>query len=300
MTLVGHSSKMVLDGLLHGLEEVLNDPKDINPILDKKKENGWILQLENISKTYVVRGRDRVQAIKDITLSIEAGELVCLVGPSGCGKSTLLNIIAGLETPDDGSVKSFRKNGMSGEKHGNRLLIFQEDALFPWLTVRQNVAYGLKIRKMPKKQTDRLVDDYLRLVGLSHFKEACIHQLSGGMKQRVALARALVLEPEILLMDEPFAALDIKTRGDMYQLLLNIWKETGKTILFITHNVDEALMLSSRIIMMTSHPGYIKKEYSLDLSYPRSLETDVLKKLRLEILQEFIDTRQLAVEEERS
>ena len=247
-----------------------------------------ILSVKKVSKSFGVAGK-RIQAIKDIDLVINPGELVSLVGPSGCGKSTLLNIIAGLEKPDFGEILGNQINEKVQSVFTERLLIFQEASLFPWLTVYDNVAYGLKIRKFTKEKCRLMVEKYLALVQLSQFMEACIHQLSGGMKQRVALARALVLEPELLLMDEPFTALDVQTRQDMYRLLLKIREETGITILFITHNVEEALLLSNRIVVMRSRPGQIKREFTVGAGYPRAMEHSGLKQLRLEIVKEFVE-----------
>lgn len=247
-----------------------------------------ILTVKKVSKSFPVAG-GRIQAIKDIDLVINPGELVSLVGPSGCGKSTLLNIIAGLEKPDSGEVKGNRPNDKNLTGLPERLLIFQEASLFPWLTVYDNVAYGLKIRKYPKEKCRELVNKYLGLVQLSQFQDAWIHQLSGGMKQRVALARALALRPELLLMDEAFTALDVQTRQDMYHLLLRIREETGVTILFITHNVEEALLLSDRILVMRSRPGQIKREFQVNVGFPRTMEYFLLKQLRLEIIKEFME-----------
>lgn len=247
-----------------------------------------ILSVKKVSKSFGVAG-EKIQVLKDIDLEINRGELVSLVGPSGCGKSTLLNIIAGLEKPDFGEIQGNQITEKAQPNFTERLLIFQEASLFPWLTVYDNVAYGLKLRKITKEKRRQIVERYLALVQLSRFKEACIHQLSGGMKQRVALARALVLEPELLLMDEPFTALDVQTRQDMYCLLLKIREETGITILFITHNVEEALLLSNRILVMRSRPGQIKREFSIGIGYPRTMEHNGLKQLRLEIIKEFIE-----------
>ncbi len=248
-----------------------------------------VLSVKKVSKSFSVAG-GKVQAIKDIDLYINPGELVSLVGPSGCGKSTLLNIIADLEKPDYGEVEGSYKGKNKSPNLPERLLIFQEASLFPWLTVYDNVAYGLKIRNFSKEKCQEMVGQYLALVQLSQFKEACIHQLSGGMKQRVALARALVLEPELLLMDEPFTALDVQTRQDMYRLLLKIREEIGITILFITHNVEEALLLSNRVLVMRSRPGQIKREFPVNVGYPRAMEQIVLKQLRLEIVKEFMES----------
>lgn len=247
-----------------------------------------ILSVKKVSKSFGVAGR-KIQAIRDIDLTINPGELVSLVGPSGCGKSTLLNIIAGLEKPDCGEIQGNQINDKHRSVYTERLLIFQEASLFPWLTVYDNVAYGLKIRKLTNEKCRQTVEKHLALVQLTQFKDAWIHQLSGGMKQRVALARALVLEPELLLMDEPFTALDVQTRQDMYRLLLKIREETGITILFITHNVEEALLLSDRILVMRSRPGLIKREFIVGAGYPRNMEHNGLKQLRLEIVKEFIE-----------
>lgn len=278
-----HGTEMILEGLIDAPDYLRELPETATPVRQIIDGN-WALNINNISKSYLVRGK-RMEALRNFSLKIEPGELVSLVGPSGCGKSTLLKIIAGLEQPDSGWVESKRERETRGGS--DRLMIFQEAALFPWLTVFDNVAYGLKLRKVPKEKYQTLVEDYLALVGLEDFKEACIHQLSGGMKQRVALARAMVLDPEILLMDEAFAALDVKTKGDMYQLLLKVWQETGKTILFITHNVDEALILSGRVLVMATHPGYIKQEYRLEVEHPRNLADLALQKIRSEILLQF-------------
>lgn len=247
-----------------------------------------ILTVKKVSKSFGMAG-EKIQAIKDIDLEINRGELVSLVGPSGCGKSTLLNIIAGLERPDSGQIEGNQIRGKVQSGPAERLIIFQEASLFPWLTVYNNVAYGLKIRKHSKEKCRRKVEKYLALVQLGQFKDACIHQLSGGMKQRVALARALVLEPELLLMDEPFTALDVQTRQDMYSLLLKIREETGITILFITHNVEEALLLSNRILVMRSSPGQIKREFIVDTGYPRTMGQIGLKQLEMEIIKEFME-----------
>ncbi len=248
-----------------------------------------ILSVKKVSKSFGVAG-GKIEAIKEIDFTINPGELVSLVGPSGCGKSTLLNIIAGLEKPDFGEIEGAQIHENERKIFAERLLIFQEASLFPWLTVYDNVAYGLKLRKFSREECQVKVKKYLSLVQLSQFKEACIHQLSGGMKQRVALARALVLEPKLLLMDEPFTALDIQTRQDMYRLLLKIREETGITILFITHNVEEALLLSNRILVMRSRPGQIKREFLVNTGYPRTMEHIGLKQLRLEIIKEFMET----------
>lgn len=211
-----------------------------------------------------------VPAITGVDLTIANGEFLCLVGPSGCGKSTLLNLIAGFERPDSGRVLI---DGIEVETPGpERFVIFQEPALFPWLNVRRNVAFGLKVAGVPQPEQDRRVDELLQLVHLSRFADAWIHELSGGMKQRVALARALALDPAILLMDEPFAALDAQSRDLLHEEMEQIWQRTGKTIVFVTHNVREAVRLGTRVILMSRHGGSIRREYPVDLPRNRFLE----------------------------
>ncbi len=209
-----------------------------------------------------------VNALDGINLRIEEGEFVCLLGPSGCGKSTLCNMLAGFDSPTSGSVSldSVPVKAPSIE----RAMMFQEAALFPWLTVRQNVAFGLKSLKKSKAESDATIEKFLRMVHLWQFADAQPHELSGGMKQRVALARALAVNPKVLLMDEPFAALDAQTRDHLHVELHNIWRETRKTVVFVTHNVREAVTLATRVVVFTARPGKIKIEYSLeDLEFPR-------------------------------
>ncbi len=226
-----------------------------------------MLQINGLSKEYGSNG-GVVLAIKDLNLTVEKGEFVCLVGPSGCGKSTLLNIIAGLDQASDGGVVKEKKCG----------LMFQDPTLFPWLKVKDNVAFGLKMTGMPKEEIDKKVDYYLNLVRLQEFKNAYPHELSGGMKQRIALIRMLILEPDILLMDEPFGSLDAQTREDLYAILQNIWLKNKKTVLFVTHNVREAVCLGDRVVVMTARPGRIKKEFVITLPRPRELsDMEVIK-----------------------
>jgi len=239
----------------------------------------------NISKSFPVGG-GRIFTLQNINLMIENGAFVSLIGPSGCGKTTLLNIIAGFEKPDSGEIRTYHGE-QDRERIAKHILVFQESSLFPWLNVYQNIAYGLKLRNKSKEYCRERVEKYLSLVQLEHFKDAYIHQLSGGMKQRVALARALILEPEVLLMDEPFAALDIQTRQEMHLLLLKIWEKTAKTILFVTHNVEEALGLSGRVVLMSARPGRIKKEYVVQCAFPRQMESSLLREIREEIIREF-------------
>ncbi len=209
-----------------------------------------------------------MSALSDINLTIRDGEFVSIVGSSGCGKSTLLNLIAGLDKPTSGRILA---DGKRVEGPGaDRVVVFQEGALFPWLTVVENVEFGLKLRRVAQKIRRELAYDYLKLVGLDDkFHNSYIHQLSGGMKQRVALARALVMEPSILLMDEPFAALDIQTRESLQEELQRIWVESHKTIIFVTHNVEEAVILGDRVLVFTKNPGRIKSEHDIEIERPR-------------------------------
>lgn len=227
------------------------------------------VELHKVSRHFVTDS-GIVPAVTDLDLVVKEGEFLCVVGPSGCGKSTLLNLIAGFERPDAGKVLV---DGVEVVTPGpERFVIFQEPALFPWLNVRQNIAFGLKIAGLPPPEQERRVSELLQLVQLSRFADAWIHELSGGMKQRVALARALALDPAILLMDEPFAALDAQTRDLLHEELERIWQRTGKTIIFVTHNVREAVRLGTRVILMSPHGGGIRREYPVDLPRNRFLE----------------------------
>ena len=229
------------------------------------------LAIESVSKTFKT-ATGTVQALDRVSLKVGEGEFVCLVGASGCGKSTLLNIIAGLEKPDSGLVMA---NGKPVTEPGReRLVMFQEAALFPWLDVLGNVLFGLKL-KPNLRDKDRLdvAKYYLELVGLTRFERANIHELSGGMKQRVALARALAPNPRVLLMDEPFAALDALTREQLYGDIQRIWKARNKTIVFVTHNVREAACLGDRVLLFSPHPGRIEEEFVIELPRPRDINS---------------------------
>ena len=225
------------------------------------------LEIENVRKEYTSK-RGSVLALADTSVSVQEGEFICFVGPSGCGKSTLLNIVAGLDFPTQGIVKV---NGAPVKGPGvDRVVIFQEPALFPWLNVIKNVEFGL-VRHMERKRREEVARYFLQLVHLGRFEKAYVHELSGGMKSRVAIARALVLNPQILLMDEPFAALDAQTRDILHEELQEIWTLTKKTILFVTHNVREAVRLADRVMVFTARPGKIKKEYRIELPHPRDI-----------------------------
>lgn len=205
-----------------------------------------------------------VQALQNITFNIFRGEFVCVLGPSGCGKSTLLKIIAGFIPPTAGSIRLDGEEIKGTDWH--RGVVFQNPPLYDWFSVRDNVAFGPKMRGLPKKEYTQLADEYLKKVGLSEFADKKIYELSGGMKQRVSIARALVNNPEILLMDEPFGALDALTRETVQDLTRNIWWESGKTIFFITHDVEEALLLGSRVIVLSKHPGRVIADIPLSFS----------------------------------
>lgn len=211
-----------------------------------------------------------VTALHGFDLEVREGEFVCIVGPSGCGKSTFLRILAELEPATSGYVSI--TPGSDPSKPSNNV-VFQEYAVFPWKTVRQNVEFGLRMRGVPRKTREREVERWLGRVGLTRFADAFPSQLSGGMKQRVSIARALANDPEVLLMDEPLGALDAQTRLMLQEELLRLWEETGKTIVYITHSLEEAVLLSGRVVVMTAHPGTVKRVVDIDLPRPRSIET---------------------------
>ena len=242
------------------------------------------VELNDICLSYRTQDGERLLALDDINLSVRAGEFVCIVGPSGCGKSTLLHLIAGLQQPTSGQILA---DGFPIQGPGtDRILIFQEHGLFPWLTVSQNVEFGLKMQDVPKAERKEKVQHYLRLVHLGKFEHSYIHQLSGGMRQRVAIARALATQPDVLLMDEPFAALDAQTRDLLHDELERIWRDTGCTILFVTHNVREAVRLGDRVVLLTFRPGRVKSVFPVDLPRPRSLEDPEVALAAREVLDE--------------
>ncbi|MCK1992812.1 ABC transporter ATP-binding protein [Peribacillus muralis] len=215
------------------------------------------LTIDGIEKSFSNEKKENIKVLDEINIEVEKGSFVSIVGPSGCGKSTLLYLIAGLDKADKGEIRVAGKKVM---KPGpERVVVFQEAGLFPWLTVLENVTYGLKLKKMPKKEAESKALDILKMVHLSRYVDSYPHQLSGGMKQRVAIARALVMEPDILLMDEPFSALDEQTRMVLHKELLEIWRKTKVTIFFVTHNIREAVQLSEKIIVFATRPGKIKE-----------------------------------------
>jgi NitT/TauT family transport system ATP-binding protein len=243
------------------------------------------LEARNISKHFVAAQGSQtstVNAIKDINLAIDDGEFVCLVGPSGCGKSTLLSILAGLDKPTSGEVVL---DGHPVTTTGpDRLMVFQETALFPWLKVIENVEFGLKMKGVEKTKRYEQALHFLEMMQLTKFADAYIYQLSGGMKQRVAIARALVVDPEVLLMDEPFAALDSQTRDLLLVELQLIWARTKKTIVFVTHNITESVCLGDRVVVFTKRPGTIKKEVQINYKRPRLPEDEDLRVFQRQII----------------
>lgn len=234
------------------------------------------ITIEGIYKVYTSQNR-QVNALEDINLKIGNGDFVSIIGPSGCGKTTLLNIIAGFEKATKGWVSVNEKRVQSPGR--DRAFIFQENALFPWLNVIDNVEFGLKHAGIPKQLRRDKAAKYLEMVHLLDFQHAYTHELSGGMKQRAALARALALDSEVLLMDEPLAALDAQSRAMLQSEILNIWTETKKTIIFVTHSILEAILLSNRIIVMTTNPGKITREYTLDHPRPRDVKDKEIQRL---------------------
>jgi NitT/TauT family transport system ATP-binding protein len=229
------------------------------------------LLVDHVSKSFHSK-RGSLKALDDISLTVEEGQFVCLVGPSGCGKSTLLNLVTGLDFPDEGKLSS---DGIAITGTGReRSMMFQEHALFPWLDVLNNVMFGLNLKPhLTKPERLQVARYYLELVGLGKFLHANVHELSGGMKQRVALARALAPNPRLLCMDEPFAALDAMTREHLYSDLQTIWSKRKKTILFVTHNVREAVCLGDRVVLFSPNPGRIREEFRIDLPRPRDINS---------------------------
>ncbi|MHB2263763.1 ABC transporter ATP-binding protein [Aliihoeflea sp. PC F10.4] len=225
------------------------------------------IEIESLWRIYG-EGENGVVALEDINLSVASGEFLCIVGPSGCGKSTLLRILAGLDEQTSGSITVEKGDW----KIGNAM-VFQESGLFPWMTVEDNVGFGLETRGVPKVERSTRVAEALSLVGLSRFAKHYPHQLSGGMRQRGGIARAFVTDPAMLLMDEPFAALDAQNRHILQEELRRIWEVTGKTVVYITHSIDEALFLGSRIVVMTAQPGKIKQIIDVPFPQPRDLLT---------------------------
>ncbi len=242
-----------------------------------------LVSVQNLSKVFHLKGT-HLNVLDNISFDAAKGELVCIVGRSGCGKSTLLNILSGFLAPSSGKVVL---EGRSLSRPGpDRCVVFQEDALFPWLTVEENIAFGLKNRIRKRRENRTLVAEYTDMVGMTPFREYLPAEISGGMKQRVALARVLILDPMVLLMDEPFGALDAQSREEMQALLLSLWSRLSHTILFVTHDVNEAVFLADRIIVMDSGPGRIRREFRVNLSRPRNPESSAFVRFKSRIREE--------------
>lgn len=228
------------------------------------------VHVDHVVKKFATSKGETV-ALNGVDLDIHENEFVCVVGPSGCGKSTLLNIIGGLETPTEGTVTV---DGKEVEGPGpDRGIVFQQYALFPWLTVEENVKFGLKLQKKPKDEVDEIAHRYIKMVELEDFAKSYPKELSGGMKQRVAIARAYAMNPHVLLMDEPFGALDAQTRTQLQSELLKTWQDEKKTCFFVTHDIEEAIILAQRVVIMYARPGRVKEIIPIDIGYPRTQET---------------------------
>lgn len=238
------------------------------------------LKIEGLTKKFDGTKKDTLQ---NISLEIGDGEFICVVGPSGCGKSTMLNMIAGLDTPTSGTI-TLDGNVISGPG-AERMVMFQESALFPWLTVKENVMFGMKIAGVPKAEREEKAEYYLKMVQLWNFRDYAVHEVSGGMKQRTALARALTLDCKVLLMDEPFSALDKQTTNMLRTELEQIWEQTRKTIFFITHSVEEAVYFADRVVILSDNPGTIKEIVKVDLPRPREIDSEPFIALRSKILK---------------
>ena len=262
----------------------MTDPRTLRDPLDRPAHGGTgAVRISGLSKHYAIGGK-ALTVLDGIDLAIRPGEFVSIVGPSGCGKSTLLRLIVGLDTDYDGEIRldDTRVAGTGLE----RGLVFQDHRLFPWMTVAKNVEVALLNQKLPRERRDRLVAEHLALVGLADFGDAYPHQLSGGMAQRAAIARALVNEPKVLALDEPLGALDALTRVKVQAELQRIWMEAGTTMIMVTHDVDEALFLGDRVVVMSSRPGRIARVVDVDLPHPRDRASPLLHRLKDEILAE--------------
>ncbi len=245
-----------------------------------------MLEVKNITKEYknkLGKKQPDREVLRNVSFTVDTGDFVSIVGPSGCGKTTLINLIMGLEKPTSGEILINGKaiDGVGGD----RAIVFQENALFPWLDVEQNIEVGLRVRGFKRRERKRIAAKYLDIINLGRFKDYPIHQLSGGMKQRVAIARSLAMESDILLMDEPFGALDSKTKSSLHSEILDIWYKTGKTVIFITHDVEEAVKLAKKVIVMGFGEENIKRIVDIPFDYPRSDEflTEYIKLIKSEI-----------------
>jgi NitT/TauT family transport system ATP-binding protein len=239
-----------------------------------------ILDIRGVGKTYELNGQ-KIEALRDASLTVRKGEFVCLIGASGCGKSTLLRIVAGFEAPSAGEALMWDKP--VGGPAPDRGMVFQDYGLFPWLTVRQNIGFGPAARGLPRKEVRETVERFVGMVGLARFADAFPHQLSGGMKQRVAIARVLANDADMVLMDEPFGALDAMTRERLQDELLDIWQRTKLTVLFVTHSIEEAIFLADRVVVMEPGPGRIASEHRIDLPRPRDVASPEFNEVRRDL-----------------
>lgn len=287
----GNHRRMPRAGLSHWKSNATTALLPMPVLLETPK-----VSLCDISLSYQTESGERLLALDQINLKVSPGEFLCIVGPSGCGKSTLLHLIAGLHQPTSGHV--LVDNNRVAKPGTDRILIFQELGLFPWLKVGENVEFGMKMKGLSKAERSERTDYYLHLVHLGQFKNSYTHQLSGGMRQRVALARALATEPDVLLMDEPFAALDAQTRDLLHDELERIWAETGRTIIFVTHNVREAVRLGDRVALFSFRPGRIKEEFQINLPRPRHLEDATVAQTAGEILSSLREEINKSLEEQ--
>ncbi|MFN4327856.1 MAG: ABC transporter ATP-binding protein [Limnobacter sp.] len=253
------------------------------------------IEIDDVHKVFTTPGGD-VVALKDINLTIQPGEFVCLLGPSGCGKSTLLNAVAGFQPPSKGSIKVDGKTILTpGPDRG---MVFQEYALFPWMTVEQNIQFGLEIQGKTHDEIEATVTQLLDMLHLKDFRQRFPKDLSGGMRQRVAIARVLALDSPIMLMDEPFGALDALTRRNLQDELLRIWERLGKTILFVTHSIEESIYLADRIVVMTYRPGTVKRDQWVDMPRPRDPASPAFNDLKRELGQLVMEEQQRHAEAE--
>lgn len=237
--------------------------------------------INSVSKIFESKGVE-FKSLDSIDLKVNDGEFLCILGPSGCGKSTILRLIAGLDNPSNGEIIMDDKV-IVGPDH-KRGMVFQEYSLFPWRSVIENVAFPLEMKGVPEEERNKIAEDYLKIVGLENFKDSKPHELSGGMKQRVAIVRSLAGDPEVLLMDEPFGALDIQTRNQLQKDLLKIWEDKGKTIIFVTHDIDEAIFLGDRVVLLSKSPGKIAKIFEVDMERLRDRLDPKFLQIRQEIM----------------
>ena len=240
------------------------------------------LIIDHLSKKFAKNGQETVESLTDINVRINDGEFICILGPSGCGKTTLLRIIAGLENPTTGKV--LIDDVLIDRPNPKLGMIFQDYSLYPWRTVNENIVFGLELRGVGKEEKARVAQEYIELAGLAGFGNSYPYELSGGMRQRVAVVRALAVDPSVLLMDEPFGALDAQTRNRLQHDLLEIWDKTKKTILFVTHSVDEAVFLADRVVVLTPRPGHVCEVLQIELERPRDRTSVEFAKIRRYVL----------------